>query len=94
MRDLKGLVAWVTGAGTGIGEGSARALAGAGMRVVLSGRRKAELERVAAADHGKAGGQARIAPLDVTDANAVQAVVDGIVRSRRAASTWWSTVPG
>ena len=48
MRDLNGLVAWVTGAGTGIGEGSALALAGAGMRVVLSGRRKAELERVAA----------------------------------------------
>ena len=23
MRDLKGLVAWVTGAGTGIGEGAA-----------------------------------------------------------------------
>nr|MBP7660517.1 SDR family NAD(P)-dependent oxidoreductase [Burkholderiaceae bacterium] len=77
MRDLNGLVAWVTGAGTGIGEGSALALAGAGMRVVLSGRRKAELERVAA-QIAKAGGQARIAPLDVTDANAVQAVVDGI----------------
>ena len=77
MRDLNGLVAWVTGAGTGIGEGSALALAGAGMRVVLSGRRKAELERVAA-QIAKAGGHARIAPLDVTHANAVQAVVDGI----------------
>ena len=39
MRDIKGLVAWVTGAGTGIGEGAALALAGAGMKVVLSGRR-------------------------------------------------------
>ena len=47
MRDLNGLVAWVTGAGTGIGEAAAVALAGAGMRVVLSGRREAELKRVA-----------------------------------------------
>jgi NAD(P)-dependent dehydrogenase (short-subunit alcohol dehydrogenase family) len=33
MRDLKGMVAWITGAGTGIGEGSALSLAGAGMQV-------------------------------------------------------------
>jgi NADP-dependent 3-hydroxy acid dehydrogenase YdfG len=79
MRDVKGLVAWVTGAGSGIGEGAALALAGAGMRVVLSGRRAAELERVAARI-AAAGGQARIAPLDVTDADAAQAVADGIGR--------------
>ncbi|MBU6271815.1 MAG: SDR family oxidoreductase [Betaproteobacteria bacterium] len=78
MRDLNGKVAWVTGAGTGIGEGAALALAGAGMTVVLSGRRKAELERVAAAI-AKRGGRARVAPLDVSHADAVQAVVDGIV---------------
>ena len=80
MRDLKGMVAWVTGAGTGIGEGAARALAGAGMRVVLSGRRTAELDRVAAAI-ATGGGQARVAQLDVSDADAVQAVADDIVRS-------------
>lgn len=79
MRDLHGKVAWITGAGTGIGEGSALALAGAGMKVVLSGRRAAELERVAAAIAAR-GGQARIAPLDVADAAAVQAVADGIER--------------
>ena len=78
MRDLNGKVAWVTGAGTGIGEGAALALAGAGMTVVLSGRRKAELERVAAAIASR-GGRARVAPLDVSHADAVQAVVDGIV---------------
>ena len=79
MRDLNGMVAWITGAGSGIGEGAARALAGAGMRVVLSGRRAAELERVAAAIAAR-GGHARVAPLDVTDAGAVQQVVDGIAR--------------
>ena len=79
MRDLNGKVAWITGAGTGIGEGSALALAGAGMKVVLSGRRAAELERVAAAITAR-GGHARVAPLDVSDAAAVQAVVDGFER--------------
>jgi NADP-dependent 3-hydroxy acid dehydrogenase YdfG len=35
MRDLSNKVAWITGAGTGIGEASAHALAGAGMNVVF-----------------------------------------------------------
>ncbi|MGD9830316.1 MAG: SDR family oxidoreductase [Hyphomicrobiaceae bacterium] len=57
MRDLKGLVAWVTGAGTGIGEAAAIALAHEGATVILTGRRREPLEAVAAqitADGGKA----------------------------------------
>jgi NADP-dependent 3-hydroxy acid dehydrogenase YdfG len=78
MQDLKGQVAWVTGAGTGIGEAAARALAAAGMKLVLSGRRESELNRVA--QHiRQAGGEARVAALDVTDAPAVEAVVQSIV---------------
>jgi NADP-dependent 3-hydroxy acid dehydrogenase YdfG len=78
MQELKGQVAWVTGAGTGIGEAAARALAAAGMKLVLSGRRESELNRVA--QHiRQAGGEARVAPLDVTDASAVEAVVQSIV---------------
>ncbi len=73
MRDLNGKVAWITGAGSGIGEAAALALAGAGMRVVLSGRRKGELEKVAARITG-AGGQARVAALDVSNAAACEAV--------------------
>jgi len=49
MRDLNGKVAWITGAGTGIGSGAAIALASAGMQVVLSGRREEKLKEVAAA---------------------------------------------
>lgn len=45
----KDKVALVTGATTGIGEAIARALAGVGMRVVLVGRRGAELQAVARA---------------------------------------------
>lgn len=61
--NLDGKIAWITGAGTGIGEAGAVALAAAGARVVLSGRRKSELERVAS----MIGKSAEIQPLDVMD---------------------------
>jgi NAD(P)-dependent dehydrogenase (short-subunit alcohol dehydrogenase family) len=79
MQDLKGQVAWITGAGSGIGAGTALAYASAGMRLVLSGRREAELKQVAALV-AERGGSARIAPLDVVDADAVQAVADSIAQ--------------
>ncbi len=75
MRDLTGKVAWITGAGTGIGEGGAVALADAGMHVVLSGRRQDKLEEVAA----RCQGRASIEPLDVSDKDAVLAVADRII---------------
>ena len=43
MVGAKGQVAWVTGAGTGIGEAGALALAREGMTVVLTGRRREPL---------------------------------------------------
>ncbi len=75
MRDLTGKVAWITGAGTGIGEGGARTLAAAGMHVVLSGRRQGKLEAVAAA----IGGGVSIETLDVADRQAVSAVAERII---------------
>ena len=77
MRDLSGKTAWVTGAGTGIGAASALALAKAGLRLVLSGRREAQLREVAGAI-AAAGGEARIAVLDVSDADSVDAVAASI----------------
>ena len=79
MGTLNGKLAWVTGAGGGIGEASAKALAASGATVVLSGRRMAELERVAdeiAAD----GGKAEALPLDVTNAADSQAIADDLAR--------------
>jgi NADP-dependent 3-hydroxy acid dehydrogenase YdfG len=75
MRDLQGKVAWVTGAGTGIGEAAALALAAEGMRVVLSGRRADLLEAVAA----RIGANAEVVTLDVADKHAVAAAAEGIL---------------
>ncbi|EDP65850.1 short-chain dehydrogenase/reductase SDR [alpha proteobacterium BAL199] len=70
MRALDGKVVWITGAGTGIGEASARMLALAGMTVVLSGRRADPLEQTAASIR-ETGGQAEVIALDVADRAAV-----------------------
>ncbi|MGD8416914.1 MAG: SDR family oxidoreductase [Pseudomonadales bacterium] len=75
MRSLQGKTAWITGAGTGIGEAGARALAAAGMHVVLSGRRIEPLNAVAK-DLGDA---ASVEVLDVSDRNAVAAVAGRIL---------------
>ena len=77
MANLKGKIAWVTGAGTGIGEGAALALARDGATVVLTGRRAENLQSVAERI-AKAGGKASVQPADVTKAAAVQKVADAI----------------
>ena len=78
LQDLTGQVAWVTGAGTGIGEASAVKLAEAGCKVVLSGRRAEPLERVAGAIEA-AGGEVVVEPLDVSAQQDVGTVVDRTV---------------
>lgn len=80
MRDLTGNVAWITGAGSGIGESAALKLAEAGATVVLSGRRRDALEGVAR-QVAAAGGTASVEPLDVADKRAVLDVV-GRIRAR------------
>jgi NAD(P)-dependent dehydrogenase (short-subunit alcohol dehydrogenase family) len=62
---LDGDVAVITGAGSGIGEGTAHVLARSGARVVCAGRREAAIERVAG-DIRDAGGQAIAVQTDVT----------------------------
>ncbi len=77
MGALDSKVAWVTGAGTGIGEAAAIALAREGAAVVLTGRRREPLQAVAD-NIGKAGGKASVQAADLTVAAAVQKVADAI----------------
>jgi len=78
MKTLDGRIAWITGAGSGIGLGGARALAAAGATVIMSGRRRDVLEREAAAIRGS-GDKAEVEPLDVSDPSAVQRTTKGIL---------------
>ncbi|MCA1661118.1 MAG: SDR family NAD(P)-dependent oxidoreductase [Novosphingobium sp.] len=66
-----GQTAWITGASSGIGEALAKALAGQGARVVLSGRNTGELERVAGAC-----GEALVLPFEATDYAALPALAE------------------
>jgi NADP-dependent 3-hydroxy acid dehydrogenase YdfG len=71
MGKLSGKVAWITGAGSGIGLAGAQALAQSGATVVMSGRRRDVLEREAQQIRA-AGGAAEVHVLDVADAGAVK----------------------
>ncbi|TAM78080.1 SDR family oxidoreductase [bacterium] len=75
---LNGRVALVVGAGSGIGQASAHALADCGASVVC-----ADAQRDAAASTARAivaaGGHAEDATVDIVDGSAVRALVDGIV---------------
>ena len=67
------LTAVVTGAGSGVGEAVARALAQRGHKVALVGRRRERLEQVAG-DIAKSGGTVAALPCDVAEAAAVDAL--------------------
>jgi len=79
MAELSGKIAWLTGAGTGIGLSGAQELAAAGAHVVLSGRRADVLE-TAVAGITRAGGSAEAAALDVSDRGAVAKLADAILK--------------
>nr|WP_295371926.1 3-oxoacyl-[acyl-carrier-protein] reductase [uncultured Sphingosinicella sp.] len=71
MFDLSGMTALVTGASGGIGSAVAKALAGQGARVALSGTREEALRSV----QEEVGGDSIILPANLSDAAAVDALV-------------------
>jgi NADP-dependent 3-hydroxy acid dehydrogenase YdfG len=75
---LDGTVALITGASSGIGEATARALAGQGAAVALAARREERLEHLAE-DITGTGGRALVIETDVSDKTQAQAAVDRTV---------------
>lgn len=77
-RELEGEVAIVTGASSGIGAATARALGDEGMAVALAARREDRLTDLAdEIDDGP--GEALVVPTDVTDRDAVDDLVETTV---------------
>ena len=75
MPRLAGKIAWVTGAGSGIGEAAALALAEEGATVILTGRTTSKLDSVA---QRIPQGGAHVVPADLTDKDQVAKVGDYI----------------
>lgn len=76
LRDLKGQVAVLTGASSGIGEAAARALHAEGMHVVLAARSREKIEALA----GELGTRALAVPTDVGN----EAQVEHLFNTMRA----------
>jgi NADP-dependent 3-hydroxy acid dehydrogenase YdfG len=77
QRSIEGEVAWVTGGGSGIGQAGAVRLAAAGAKIVLTGRRREALEETAAMVRSK-GGEAIVAPADMSKRDEVEALAKRI----------------
>jgi short-subunit dehydrogenase len=80
---LAGRTVLVTGASSGIGEATARAVAAEGATVLLVARRADELDRVRASIEA-AGGRASAYPCDLTDLDAVDALVATVLAEHGA----------
>lgn len=78
--DLAEQAALVTGASSGIGRATARALAAEGAAVAVAARREEKLQELAA-DIESDGGRALVVPTDVRDESAVTETVEATVES-------------
>lgn len=79
-KELDGRVAVITGASSGIGQHTARALAARGATVALLARRTERLTALVA-EIEAVGGRAHAFPVDVTDETALRTVADAVQRS-------------
>lgn len=73
MSELKNKVIWLTGASSGIGEALAYELANKGAKLILSARRKEELERVKNNCNETVRNDIRIHPLDLSQPHTLEA---------------------
>jgi hypothetical protein len=80
MENIASKVVVITGASSGLGETTARYLAGKGAAVVLGARRIENLEKIAT-DIRAQGGKVEILQTDVTNAGEVKALIDKAVEA-------------
>jgi len=78
---LRGRRILVTGGGTGLGKGMAEKFLALGAEIFICGRRKSVCEATVAELMGKHGGKVSAYGVDIRDAAAVDAMVDGIFSS-------------
>jgi len=72
--EMHGNTILITGGGSGIGRALAEEFHARGNRVIISGRRKAQLDEVTAANPGM-----RAAVLDITDPNAIRSFAERLI---------------
>ena len=77
MREVEGKVAFITGGGSGVGLGMARAFVGAGMRVAIADIREDHLEQATA----ELGADVLAVHLDITDRDAFARAADETERA-------------
>jgi len=79
MARLDGMIALITGAGTGIGRATARAMAAEGAKVVVAEIHAASGDQTAQIV-AQSGGDCIAVPTDVTQEDSVRAAIDTAVR--------------
>ncbi|MGH6761066.1 MAG: SDR family oxidoreductase [Phyllobacterium sp.] len=77
----RGRIALVTGGGTGVGKAIAKALAEAGFKVIISGRRLEVLDLAAKELDGATGGEVKAITADVGDPASVASLFDAIKKA-------------
>jgi short-subunit dehydrogenase len=80
MAKLQNKVVWITGASSGIGEALAYALAEKGARIILSARRKEELQRVKGNCPASAQPNVLVLPLDLTQPETLKLSTDAAIQ--------------
>jgi short-subunit dehydrogenase len=80
MSKLTGKVVWITGASSGIGEALVYELAKKGARLIISSRRKEELERVKGNCVAGAQPNVRVLPLDLAQPATLQLCAEAAIQ--------------
>jgi short-subunit dehydrogenase len=80
MGSLKGQVIWITGASSGIGEALVYNFAHHGAKLILSARRKEEMERVKGNCPEYAQADIRLLPLDLSDSSTLPLMAQAAIQ--------------